>query len=87
MATPNENAIKSLETIAAEGWIKIDSPSDYAPTATGYLECSPIKKCLDKNGIECRIVYDSKTKTQNKFNIYVPKDFYEKANEIAKRVA
>lgn len=85
MATKTE--IKSLETIAGEGWVKCDSPSDFFPTAAGYIECASIKETLSKHGIPSKIIYDGKAKTQNKLQIYVSKDNYEKAVDIAKRGA
>jgi len=79
--------IKGLETIAGEGWMICPSASDYASVAAGYGECTSVKKTLGKYGIPSKIIYDAKATTQNKFQIYVPKEQYEKAAEIAKKGA
>jgi len=76
---------KDLDTLAEEGWVKVDSASDYTPSRSGYSDCSAVKSLLGKCNIPCIIVYDTNAKTINKFQVYVPKEQYEKAAEIAKK--
>jgi hypothetical protein len=75
---------KDLQTLAEEGWVKCDSMSDYTPSRSGYSDCSVVKSLLGKRNIPCMIIYDAGAKTINKFQIYVQKGDYEKANEVAK---
>jgi hypothetical protein len=80
----NETEDKNLEILIKDGWVKIDSNSDYNPSASGYSACSAVTSLLGKCKISCIIVYTASAKTINKFQIYVQKDDYEKASEVAK---
>jgi len=75
---------KDMDTLAQEGWRKCDSISDYTPSRSGYSDCSAVKSLLGKRNIQCIIVYDVTAKTTNKFQIYVQKQDYEKASEVAR---